>query len=146
MDIEYIIGMFSISKIKVISSSIIWLYIYLIWGYSALTEAFFILLILDFILWFLKAWNKWEVKYKKLQLWLQKIFIYCLLLIAFNQANIVVWWVNIMWIWIKQFWVSYIALMELISILKHCLWLWVPIPKTLLNKLCDLKYKMDNKN
>lgn len=150
--LTYILNTFTITKIKLLLSVILSYFTLMIWWYTSGVEAMYILLFLDFILWFSIAYNKNNLSKKKLQLWFLKMLTYSIALIVFNYADITTLWANISWIWIKEFWICYLALNEALSCLKHLWCMWVPIPRKIIEKLenykdwLEIKDFTENKN
>lgn len=144
--IVYLTNTFLFTKTKAFIAFLIWLFWIMVWWLDAMKQALFMLLILDFFLWFVLAFANNTLSKKRMQLWIVKIFAYCIVLIAVNYTNIAIWWITIYWFWLMEFMVWYLALNELISILRHLWKLWVPIPKWLINKLENYKDSLELKD
>lgn len=131
----YILDTFTITKIKIFLSMIFSCFCVVIWWYDKVIEAMYVLLILDFILWFIYAWRNNNISKRKMELWIAKIITYSITLIVINYADIATMSANVYWVWIREFWVWYLAVNEALSCLKHLWNLWVPIPKRIIKKL-----------
>lgn len=142
--ITYMVHTLTFSKLKLFISSVIALFTALIWGYTALIEALFMLMVIDFVLWFVNAWQKNALSRERMRNGFIKIIWYCIALIVLNYTSIAVFWANIGGYGVKEFWVSYLAVHEWISTLRHLACMWVPIPKSLLDKLENYKEKLDS--
>lgn len=132
--IVYLMNTFTITKIKLFLTFVFTCFCSIIW-YNDMIEALYILLMLDFLFWFIYAWKNNDISKKKMQLWLLKLITYSLALIVFKYTHIATNWANLLWIWIKELWVWYLAINEALSCLKHLWNLWVPIPRKLIMKL-----------
>lgn len=135
----YIINTFTVTKLKAFITIVVSFFWMLIWWITIMIKAMFALLILDFILWFIYAWITHNISKKKMQLWIVKLLTYSCTLIVLNFTNLAIMWININWFWIMEFWVSYLAVNEALSCLKHLWNLWVPIPVWIVNKLENYK-------
>lgn len=142
----YTINTFSITKIKIFLSMIFSCFCIFIWWYNKMIEAMYILLILDFILWFIFAWKNNNISKRKMQLWIIKIITYSITLIVINYADIATMWADLFWIWIREFWVWYLSINEALSCLKHLWNLWVPIPKRIIEKLENYRDNLNIKD
>lgn len=142
--LTYAAHTFTINKAKAILSILLSWASFLVWGINAMIQALYLLLILDFILWFSIAFFiKHDLSKKKFQLWLTKFILYWVALIVFNLTDILVWHVEIFGVWIREIWVSYLWIGEALSCLRHLGDLWVPIPKKLIQKLENYRDNLD---
>lgn len=139
----YLMQTFSITKIKIFLSLLFSYFCVTIWWYNQIVEAMYVLLILDFLFWFIHAWKENHISKKKMQLGTLKLIMYSFALIVFNYASIATWDIKIYWIWIRELWVAYLAINETLSCLKHLWNLWVPIPRKLIKKLEWYKENLD---
>lgn len=137
--LAYLAHTFTITKIKACFTVILWIFSALIGEISIMIQAMFILLMLDFFLGFLLARIKWEVSKKKMQLGIVKMVAYCITLIVFHYTDISVMQIDINGFWVMEFGVSYLAVNEALSCLKHLSCLWVPIPQKIIDKLENYK-------
>lgn len=144
--IVYIINTFTFTKLKTLLSIIFSYAVIAIWWYDKMVEAMYVLLFMDFALWFIYAWINNKLSKKKMQLWLVKLMTYSLALIVFNYAQTVTMWANIMGVWIREFWIWYLAINEALSCLKHLWDLWVPIPTWLIAKLENYRDNLEMKD
>lgn len=133
--IAYLLNTFTVTKAKVILSVIYSWFSYMIWGYTLLVESMYVLLIIDFILGFNRAWVTHTLSRKKMQLWIVKIISYSVTLIVINYADIATLHANIMGIGIKELGVAYLAVNEALSCSKHLSLIWVPLPMGVVKKL-----------
>lgn len=133
--IIYLMEILSFTKIKLFLSFIFSCFCISIWWYTQIVEAMYILLVLDFLFWFIYAYINNNISKKKMQLWTIKLVTYSFALIVFNYASIATMDANLFWLWIKELWVWYLAINEALSCLKHLWNLWVPIPLKLIAKL-----------
>ncbi len=131
----YLANTFTVTKIKVVLSMIYSWFAYIIGGFDLMVEALYILLILDFTLGFISAWNTHTVSKKKMQLWTVKIVTYSITLIVINYADIATLWANIGGVGIREIWVGYLSVNEALSCLKHLTSFGVPLPVWLIKKL-----------
>lgn len=145
--LAYVGHTFTINKAKAILSIILSWTSFLVGWITAMIQALYLLLILDFILWFWIAFFvRHDLSKKKFQLWLAKFILYWIALIVFNLTDILVWHVQILWVWIKEIGVSYLWIWEALSCLRHLWDLWVPIPKKLIEKLENYRDNLDSKD
>jgi len=114
-------------------------YIVLIWWYTEITQALFILMILDFLLWFMKAWKYNNIRSEKLKHWFIKMVWYSLWLIVLHQITIVTGKFEILWFTLVAFGTWYLAVNEWISCLKHLNDFWFKLPKVIVDKIKDFK-------
>ena len=142
----YLANTFLFTKTKAIFLFILWFFWIMIWWFDAMKQALFILLMIDFVLWFIIAWKTSTLSKKRIQLWMIKIVSYCMTLIVLNYTSIAIWWLNINWFWLVEFWVSYLAINEWLSALRHLSKLWVPIPQGLIDKLENYKDNLELKD
>ena len=140
----YISHTLAFTKIKTVLTVIIWFIATLIGWFTILIKALFLLLIIDFILWFTLAWINHNISRKKLNYWIWKIVAYCIALIVLNLTSIAILNFNINGFWLLEFGIAYLALNEAISALNHLSRLWVPIPIAIVNKLEKYKSDLDN--
>lgn len=144
--ITYLLHTFTFTKIKIYLTIIVGFIFTLMWWVKIITEALFILLIIDFVLGFVLAIIENKLNKKKMQLWLIKIVAYCITLIVLNYTNQAIMWANINWFWILEFGIAYLSLNEALSALRHLGKLWVPIPLSIINKLEDYKESLEFKD
>lgn len=141
----YILHTFAVTKGKLILSFAYTIFAYLIGGFDIMVQALYILLILDFILWFLDAWQKHILSKKKMQLWIIKIITYSITLIVVHYADVSSMSIDIGWVWIREIGVSYLSINEALSCLRHLSVFWVPLPIWLIKKLEWYKDNLETK-
>lgn len=144
--IVYLTNTFLFTKTKAFLAFIVWLFGVMIWWFDIMKQALFILIMLDFFLGFINAWRTNTLSKARIQLGMIKIVWYCLALIILNYTSIAIWWLSINGFWLVEFWVSYLALNEWLSWLRHLSKMWVPIPVALINKIESYKDNLELKN
>ena len=131
----YIMNTFTFTKLKLwLAVSYSW-FSYIIGWFDLMVESLYILLVMDFVLGFLHAWNTHTISKKRMQLGIIKIITYSVTLIVINYADISAMWVNFQWVWIRELWVAYLSINEALSCLHHLWKFWVPLPMWLIKKL-----------
>ena len=144
--ITYLSKTFVFTKWKIILSFLISCIGALMWWYTVMIKALFILMIIDFFLWFTLAWRDDNIREDKIKDWLKKFATYCITLMVFNHTDIALMGFNVLWMWVLELWIWYLSLNESLSTLKHLEKFWVPIPKKLIKKLENFRDDFDNKN
>lgn len=142
----YLMQTFTITKFKMFLSVLYSWFAYLVWGIDLMVQSMYALLILDFALWFMVAWQSHTISKKKMQLWIVKILTYSVTLIVIHYADIATLSADIAWVWIREIWVWYLAINEALSCLKHLTSFWVPLPKWLILKLEGYRDNLDSKD
>lgn len=143
--ILYLSNIFTFNKFKFWLSILFSWFSYLIGGFDSMIQALYILLVLDFLTWFMLAWRDNKLSKRKMQLGIVKLVTYSMAVIVFNYMHEVTNWANILGIGIREIGVAYLAITDGISCLKHLSDLGVPLPVNLIGKLEDFKKNIDNK-
>ena len=144
--IAYLIHTFSITKLKVFLSVLYSWFSYVIGGFDLMVQSMYVLLMLDFVLGFINAWQSHTISKKKMQLGIVKILTYSITLIVIHYADIATLSADIAWVGIREIGVGYLAINEALSCLKHLTSFWVPLPKWLIQKLEGYRDNLDSKD
>ena len=131
----YIMNTFTFTKIKLALAFLYSWFSYMIGGFDLMVESLYILLVMDFVLGFLRAWNTHTISKKRMQLGIIKIITYSVTLIVINYADISAMWVNFQGVWIRELWVAYLSINEALSCLYHLWKFGVRLPLWLIKKL-----------
>ena len=115
---------------KVILAIILWTCLMLVDVYYAqeiIITSLLTLTVLDFILWFCKAWKRKKINSKKMKFWVGKFITYWIWIIASYHIDLAIFKENVWW-GIQYFICLYLALTEGISVLEHLEDMWVKFP------------------
>lgn len=105
--------------------------------------ALLLLYVLDFLMWFLKAFQTNNIQASKLKIWILKLILYWIAIITGNLVDMSMFGHPISY-WLKYFIVIYLSINEWISILKHLTYRDTKLPIALIKKLERYKSNMDN--
>ena len=144
--ITYLLQTFTITKLKVILSVLYSWFAYMVGGVDLMVQSMYVLLMLDFVLGFMVAWQSHTISKKKMQLGIVKILTYSMTLIVIHYADIATLSADIAGVWIREIWVWYLAINEALSCLKHLSTFGVPLPKWLIQKLEGYRDNLDSKD
>ena len=86
--ITYLLQTFTITKLKVVLSVLYSWFAYMVGGVDLMVQSMYVLLMLDFVLGFMVAWQSHTISKKKMQLGIVKILTYSMTLIVIHYADI----------------------------------------------------------
>ena len=144
--ITYLIQTFTVTKLKVFLLVLYSWFAYAVGGFDLMVQSMYILLMLDFVLGFMVAWQSHTISKKKMQLGIVKILTYSMTLIVIHYADIATLSADIAGVWIREIGVWYLAINEALSCLKHLSTFGVPLPKLLIQKLEGYRDNLDSKD
>ncbi len=144
----YIWSIFCNAFMKSIMSWLLVIFFFLFWDINILVQSTAVIYIIDFSLWMYTAYTEDNFCIKRFWAWMTKLMLYAILVILFNQADIVIWamiWhpsLSLHIISAKSWAITYISMHELISSLNKLKHLWVPIPEKLYQAIKTNKEKI----
>jgi len=115
---------------KIVVSIFLWFIWYITLVYKAQEIAItslFVLMIIDFVLWFGRAISKKKISSFKMKLWLWKFIVYLFVIITWYWADMLAFKTNVWW-GFHYIFILYLGTTELISIIEHTNEMWINLP------------------
>lgn len=110
------------------------------WGSTV--QALWLLMVMDFVLGFSEAWIEKRISFPKLRQWVWKFTLYSLAILLGHQIDVLILHSS-MEFWFKNAFVVYLWVNESLSIIRHFHKFWLPVPKSVVNKLEEIKKSLD---